>query len=540
MDAIMNELVNDDLEITDKQREYCLQVLEDTLQSDTSSFHNYFSSRPIPGSIVEDIAEIAAKITIIEREIKDLLVANKSNVMEDLLSHNGVEKLNLIHKELEQLWELNNGSKLNKNKNGKSDQDNKKSFLEDFLEQDEKAGDQDKDEQDEFHIALKKLRDRMSLNNDAATGSGSLAIVLENLKSITELMELPFLARTCIKTGHYQEAIMLYTHSKSLLVKFPGSNIVEDICTKVLNEISTTMLTGLVKLLSTNVTVNSLKKILKYLASIPPFDDKNNNSSLLQVFLSMRYIFIQGDIASYSLEIDPPNESLLEMMVKRKIEVLREYTYNSLNIFSTTFQVTTEPLSIPLLLDTQQVPKLEDLKLGEPNLEEPAQEEPAQEEPAQQKQAQEEQGQTEQTQTELHVKEQEPSTGEEVTKAEITEIGSHTPVIPEAHTDAETKDTEGPIKTKTISLTTATNHLMLQFVNECLEYLLKELTDAHLQNKLSNSVCLQLVYCSFRLRDLNPNYHNMFMNKLQQANLFMPDQISHAITKRSELASRYT
>ena len=75
-----------------------------------------------------------------------------------------------------------------------------------------------------------------------------------------------------------------------------------------------------------------MKKILKYLAAIPPFDNKDS-SALLNVFLSVRFRFIQKEVASYSLKIDPPNESLLEMMVKRKIEVLREHIYMSLNVF---------------------------------------------------------------------------------------------------------------------------------------------------------------------------------------------------------------
>lgn len=433
------------------ERQYCLGIVEQILQSDTTAYHTYFSSKPIPGSIVEDIAEVSAQIVSVEKQIKKLLVENKSEVLPKVLGDSSGSRLADIRDELDQLWELDEDVETkNKDQNTSNKNEEHDSVLEDILDQEQSV---QKRQDDQFHMALRKLKQRVSQNEAYNSGSlGELAIVLENLNGITDLMELPFLARTCIRTGHYQEVIMLYTHTKSLQLKFPGSNTVKQVCDSVLNEITTTMLTGLVKLLSTNVTINSIKKILNYLAAIPPFDD-TESSLLLRVFLYMRVDFIRKEIASYSFSTDPPNNLLIEMMVKRKIEVLREYAFMSLSIFTEIFILKLEPICIELA---------DELK-------------------------------------------------------------------PEDEHDNKREET-----------TIQTNALILQFVNECVGWLLSDLCDAGLQDKLNESVCLQLVYCSFRLHDLNQNYHKLFLNKIYESNLFTASQIKSAIQKRRELASRYS
>ncbi|KQC41702.1 Component of the conserved oligomeric Golgi complex [Saccharomyces cerevisiae] len=84
-----------------------------------------------------------------------------------------------------------------------------------------------------------------------------------------------------------------------------------------------------------------------------------------------------------------------------------------------------------------------------------------------------------------------------------------------------------------------TNAVMLQFVDKCITYVLKDLTRGLNSIKLSDSVCLQLVYCSFRLCDLNRNYHHLFLKKINDTSLFTTEQLARAIDKRAELASKY-
>lgn len=438
MDVILNELLtsqeNEVISSTDKEK--YLEILEASLQSETKNYDDYFSSRPNPGSIVEEIAELDAHISTLERKLRKLLVDNKDLVLTDIFSSDGNEKLSEIHKELEQLWEIDN-DRVDTEQNGDPELS-----VEEFLEQNTDVKKQD----DQFHIALKKLKERSTKEKDDHDFSGNLTLVLENLNNVTDLMELPFLARTCIRTGHYQEAVMVYTYSKSLLSNFPNSSIVRGICANVSKETTTTMLTGLVRLLSTNVTVISLKKILNYLVSIPPFDNKNKDA-LLKIYLHMRFNFINGEQGSFSLSEHGGNDSLIEMMVKRKIEVLREHIHVSLSVFVDTFQIETQPLYIPLGGDLSQ--------------------------------------------------------------------------------ESQEKQTD-------------TNLFMLEFISNCVNSLLNDLREAQLQEKLGESVCLQLVYCSFRLQDLNFNYHSLFLNKIYESGLFTVEALRNAIEKRRELQSKYS
>lgn len=463
MDVIYDSLFKD-AHHDQTQRQECLTILEETLQSEQKAekYEGYFSSRADPGSIVEDISEVDAEISLIERQLRGFLIDNKDEISRDILK-GSVENnlLDKIRENLEQLWELDD------NASHKTTQPSAISLIgediddlsmEDFFENDnDKSHNKtnESDINDEFHTALKRLRHRINGNNEIQSiTTGDLATVLDNLSNITDLMELPFLARTCIRTGHYQEAILLYTHTHTLRLKFQDSSIIDGICNGVLKEVSTTMLTGLVKLLATNLTINSTKKILKYLIAIPPFEEQNN-TSLLNVFLRMRLKFIENEISSYSLELDSPNDSLIEMIIKRKIEVIREHLYMSLNAFGKTFDIQTTPVLIPLNPRLRLQTSLDDKRVS-----------------------------------------------------------------------YNEKEVE-------------TNPLMLQFVNDCVNHLLKELKDVP-KSQMTNSICLQLVYCSFRLNDLNCNYHHVFLNQIIEHNIFEITEVTNGITKRYELASTYT
>ncbi|QLQ79951.1 hypothetical protein HG537_0C06000 [Torulaspora globosa] len=439
MDVVLETLIGSELELNEDEKRYSLEVLREVLQCDRRDYEKYFSSSAVEGSVVEDIAEVDAQISAVERRLRNLLVDNRTEVIREALDSDGAigSKVVEIRQGLEQLWELDNeevSKTREKAENGE--------FMA-LLDPNEGLG----KPEDEFQAALNKLKDRVRREpgDDHDELTRGLGVVLENLTKITDLMELPFLARTCIRTGHYREAVMVYEFSKSLLNKFPGSSIVAQIHRNVSDETTMTMLTGLVKLLSTNLTANQLKKVLNYLIAIPPFDN-NDKSCLLQVYLQMRRFFIKQEISTYSLTVERSNDALRELMIKRKIEVLREHLYMSLSVFADNYDTKLVPLQIPLdnkLLDT------EDKKL-----------------------------------------------------------------IP-------------------------TNPFAIRFINDCENDFLQQLLNAQPQHKLSDSVCLQLVYCSFRLRDLNHNYHNLFLNKICESNLFDLQQVNNAIDKRRELASKY-
>ncbi|CAI4619426.1 CEQ_1a_G0039230.mRNA.1.CDS.1 [Saccharomyces cerevisiae] len=591
MELILNSLISDDL--TEEQKRLSLDFLQDILQSNTKDYESYFSSRAVPGSITEDIAEIDAELSALDRKIRKSLLDNKSQIIGNILENDDRAQLDDIAKSLEQLWELDTNINKAADRNVTNDDINNESVsIDDFLEDDKEDNDTGrimttesnnlarKKKEDEFHKALSRLRNRISTKEDDKDDirSDTLVTVLENLDSITDLMELPFLARTCIRTGHYQEAVMLYTHTTSLRSRFPGSTIVDEVCEKVLNEISTTMLSGLVKLLSTNVSVNSLKKILQYLNSIPPFDGKTNKS-LLSVFLAMRYKFITDEIASYPLDVESSNESLIEMMVKRKIEVLREHVYMSLNVFLKSFLYDTNDLEIPFPEELEstvlringtneekeieekeketkkeEYQKQDSVANNEEDVTENKSIEDVQEE-VQGKVEGEDDGAERKTENEIENetvnktedKAEKEKEEEEINKVEVTPEEPSKSIDNKAEKEEEEinkvevtpEEPSKKIRTSKRENKIPTNAVMLQFVDKCITYVLKDLTRGLNSIKLSDSVCLQLVYCSFRLCDLNRNYHHLFLKKINDTSLFTTEQLARAIDKRAELASKY-
>ncbi|CAI4668895.1 BAQ_1a_G0039700.mRNA.1.CDS.1 [Saccharomyces cerevisiae] len=591
MELILNSLISDDL--TEEQKRLSLDFLQDILQSNTKDYESYFSSRAVPGSITEDIAEIDAELSALDRKIRKSLLDNKSQIIVNILENDDRAQLDDIAKSLEQLWELDININKAADRNVTNDDINNESVsIDDFLEDDKEDNDTGrimttesnnlarKKKEDEFHKALSRLRNRISTKEDDKDDirSDTLVTVLENLDSITDLMELPFLARTCIRTGHYQEAVMLYTHTTSLRSRFPGSTIVDEVCEKVLNEISTTMLSGLVKLLSTNVSVNSLKKILQYLNSIPPFDGKTNKS-LLSVFLAMRYKFITDEIASYPLDVESSNESLIEMMVKRKIEVLREHVYMSLNVFLKSFLYDTNDLEIPFPEELEstvlringtneekeieekeketkkeEYQKQDSVANNEEDVTENKSIEDVQEE-VQGKVEGEDDGAERKTENEIENetvnktedKAEKGKEEEEINKVEVTPEEPNKSIDNKAEKEEEEinkvevtpEEPSKKIRTSKRENKIPTNAVMLQFVDKCITYVLKDLTRGLNSIKLSDSVCLQLVYCSFRLCDLNRNYHHLFLKKINDTSLFTTEQLARAIDKRAELASKY-
>lgn len=552
MNVIYDKLQLDSIVSDNREKAHCLEILNEVLQSKDRDYETYLSSQALDGTIVEELGEVDAKLAILEKKIKSVLIQSKDAISDNLLDETSNETLlDKLHENLEQLWEMDPHS-IQKDSNDKGNDNDDEGEEDGSMSVDELLGIGSESQtniskpsshlkkgnansKDEFHVALDKLRQRVIRKKNQEETQENLAFVLNNLQNITDLMELPFLTRTCIKTGHYQEAIMLYTYSKSLRSKFPDSKVMDSICDKVLNEISTTMLTGLVKLLSTNLTVNSIKKVLYYLMAIPPFDEKGSDA-LLNIYLSMRYKFISNEIASYSLDNSQLNESLLEMTIKRKIEVVREHLYSSLNTYSYNFNIESSKFILPLnqdIVDKLNPPKLvgkpiEALSEGKgtevndtavKGTEVKYTEMKDTEVKDTEEQYTEEQD-TEGKDTEMKATEEKVETKEETTGKEKKED--------------EEEESHFPIHTTPVD----TNPLILQMVNNCVGFLLGQFQKVPTE-VLNNSICLQLVYCSSRLNDLNVNYHHCFLNRLLESGLFTSEQISQALRKREELASRY-
>lgn len=554
MNVIYERLKLDDIVSNNDEREHCLKTLNEILQSPDRDYETYLSSQAFDRTIVEEIGEIDADLSLLEKKLKKILVQNKEIVSAQILNETLNESLlHQLHENLEQLWEMDPQDIQGHSNISLEKKDDQPISVDELLETDDttkmnsqssSSSHKNNKPKDDFHVALDKLRKRINKKKNKEDMQENLTFILINLQNITDLMELPFLTRTCIRTGHYQEAIMVFSYSKSLKMKFPDSDIIKGIYNNILNEVSNTMAVGLVKLLSTNLSVNSIKKILNYLSVIPPFDMKGSNA-LLNVYLSMRYEFIRNEILSYSLDPHTKmNDSLIEMIIKRKIEVVREHLYSSLNIYSQNFNVESIPITIPLIKDITDklVPSgNEDMKnttLINDILND--------EDSGAVRENMEEQFVEEQSVKDESVKndgEKMSSTqSNEVSENDNKEINDEKAKYNDvAKKDKEDEEVEYDLIPQFQLQTNMmdTNPLMLQMVNKCINCLINEFQNISTEI-LNNSICLQLIYCSFRLNDLNINYHYCFLNRLFESGLFTVDQIVQAIKKRTELASRYS
>lgn len=543
MNVIYEKLKLDNIASNDDEHEHYLKMLNEILQSPNKDYETYLSSQALDGTIVEEIGEIDAELSILEQKLKKILIQNKEIVSKQILDETSNESLlSRLHENLEQLWEMDaQNIQGNSDISGKQKDDqlilvDELLDADDLVKMDSKSStysNQNNKPKDDFHVALDKLRERINKKKNKEETQENLTFILMNLQDITDLTELPFLTRTCIRTGHYQEAIMIFSYSKSLKIKFPDSNIVEGIYNNVLNEISHTMAIGLVKLLSTNLSVNSIKKVLNYLSVIPPFDVKGSDA-LLNVYLSMRYDFIRNEILSYSLDSHTKmNDSLMEMVIKRKIEVVREHLYSSLNIYLQNFDIETIPIIIPLIKDITDklVPsKRSNRKATTENKDNQDDQDTSiiRENTDDQFEAEDDEKMSQAQLTDESKDENKEKNNEKLKEEEVRKKHKEDNEVEE--------DTMQDFQIQTDVINT--NPLILQMVNKCINCLIDEFKNVPTEI-LNNSICLQLIYCSFRLKDLNINYHYCFLNRLFESGLFTADQIVQAIRKRAELASRY-
>lgn len=598
MEVILDGLINDEILLSGDDRDYSLSVIESALQSDKKDYESYFSSNPVAGSVVEEIAELENHISTIEKRIKTNLIQNKDAVIKCIFNSNGRSKTAQLQEQINLILQY---GALHQTEEQDSFTEKKNHASVDVLLNFNLKADKGPSNPmiDDFQTALKSLKAKsVSTKDKIGIGEDNLVVVLENLSDITQIMELPYLTKTCIKTGHYQEAIALHGYVSTLQTKFPNSIIVDHVKRNVSEEIKHTMLTGLVRMLSTNINMNSIKKILECLGRIEPLND-NHSQSLLAVYLSMRYTFIEKEIGSYVIEDAAASEYLIEMIMKRKIEVLREHAYVALNVYNRAFSVVGSDLKLEmntelsrgLHVETTSDSTLDNFKneanalhggdfearvtdddgTGDTAMEESTRGSSPhisdENESSRQGQVQ---SPINPMKTDDSGTKESDGNSDQIMSNQASEQGckqydefnADVPISENAQTEKQndfstsiSTNVKGLGPERDLKLSDSrkskpdihnsnqikTNPIMLQFIDQCISCLISSIKSCQLpHHEISDSVCLQLIYCSFRLQDLNENYHVLFLNKLQESALFTTAQLCNAIRQRSKLAARYT
>lgn len=175
-------------------------------------------------------------------------------------------------------------------------------------------------------------------------------VILANIDSVLDFLELPTFCKLCISQGNYQESLEISILVQSLRIRFPKFTIFQRINRRVDIELEI-MAKGLVKLLNTNLKQNQILKIFQILnrlnlnciasssksgAIMLPVsheDPEQKNRFLKLIYLNGRFRFILKELDNLAPLIRFNRLTYL----KRFVETYREHIFSSLSIYYTIF-----------------------------------------------------------------------------------------------------------------------------------------------------------------------------------------------------------
>lgn len=162
----------------------------------------------------------------------------------------------------------------------------------------------------------------------SATYSNELSSILQNLQSLTEILELPSITHSLIKLGQYSECIEISSLSKRLKIRHNDIEMISQIEENITYEIND-MVRKLSSLLMTNLKQSSMIKILSYLKRII-----SNRDQLKSIFFHARFKFITDEFET----LLPLKQSrLFEKYLKRTLEIFREFCFQTVITFDSVF-----------------------------------------------------------------------------------------------------------------------------------------------------------------------------------------------------------
>ena len=118
-------------------------------------------------------------------------------------------------------------------------------------------------------------------------------LLIDNQVALLELLEIPQLMDTCVRSALFDEALDLYHYTTALVRRHPSISIIADI----LHEMTATkkqMEASLLSLLSTHVQLSQCLKIVSYLRRLDGYDE----ATLRQQFLTCREQYLHNLQAS--------------------------------------------------------------------------------------------------------------------------------------------------------------------------------------------------------------------------------------------------
>lgn len=194
--------------------------------------------------------------------------------------------------------------------------------------------------------------DEEIIDDDSKRNTEDAVILLKNLETIQDILELPSLIQACVNNGYYAEALDLAAHTSRLSKRYNQVHVIQDIQDQVDDAIKS-MTVQLLQLLRESVKLPTLIKVVSYLRRVPPFSTRNSNSSttalsafsnssnshdlvtrqLQHLFLFSRLQYIRTLLDS----LDPLKRQSPDMYLKRYVEVFREHVFVTVVGFRSVF-----------------------------------------------------------------------------------------------------------------------------------------------------------------------------------------------------------
>lgn len=292
----------------DEGKSMALSVLDEMLNS--PHLESLLDTTITPGmidpgnTIIEQIAELSNESLMIDKEIA-LRLCGKDNSMKDLKLM--IDANNTYIESFETL-------------------DSIISYCEDMIEE------------NPLTSWIKEIPDINKNQESKNTSHNSnndddVSKILYNLDNVIQILELPSITNTLIKSANYSECIEISSFIQRLSIRYNDLEIISHIKENVSYEIND-MVKRLSNLLSGNLKQSSIMKIMSYLKRIIP-----DKWKLKTIFLNLRYKFI---IDEFDTLIPLKNSKLIEKYLKRVLEVFREFTFQTVITFESIFDKDTE------------------------------------------------------------------------------------------------------------------------------------------------------------------------------------------------------
>ena len=292
----------------DEGKSMALSVLDEMLNS--PHLESLLDTTITPGmidpgnTIIEQIAELSNESLMIDKEIA-LRLCGKDNSMKDLKLM--IDANNTYIESFETL-------------------DSIISYCEDMIEE------------NPLTSWIKEIPDLNKNQESKNTSHNSnndddVSKILYNLDNVIQILELPSITNTLIKSANYSECIEISSFIQRLSIRYNDLEIISHIKENVSYEIND-MVKRLSNLLSGNLKQSSIMKIMSYLKRIIP-----DKWKLKTIFLNLRYKFI---IDEFDTLIPLKNSKLVEKYLKRVLEVFREFTFQTVITFESIFDKDTE------------------------------------------------------------------------------------------------------------------------------------------------------------------------------------------------------